>query len=146
MELQCSEMLSGHSFDRILLSPERTSSIDVFLRHKTTCRELHERELARARDEGFDEVIFANEKGQLTEGAISNIFIEQNGRLFTPPVRCGVLPRICRRRILNPGAQEKVLMLDDLKHADAVLLCNSVRGLHRAASFSLDCEIRCASK
>lgn len=117
----------------VKLSPECTSSTDAFLRHKTTRRETYDRQYAEARANGFDEVIFTNEKGEVTEGAISNIFIVQAGKLITPPLTCGVLPGIMRRHLLETyaAAEERVFTIEDLKAADAVLLCNSVRGIRR---------------
>jgi para-aminobenzoate synthetase/4-amino-4-deoxychorismate lyase len=123
------ERFSGH----IKLSQERTSSADLFLRHKTTRREFYDRKYAEARAEGFDEAIFMNEKGELTEGAISNLFIEQGGRLLTPPLTCGVLPGVFRRHLLetNRIAEERILTVRDLKTADGIFIGNSVRGLRR---------------
>jgi para-aminobenzoate synthetase/4-amino-4-deoxychorismate lyase len=120
------------------LSAEHTDSAGVYLRHKTTHRALYDQQFAEARAEGFDEVIFTNERGEITEGAISNIFIEKDGMLLTPPLSCGVLPGIYRRHLLETHAnvKERVLTIDDLKAADAVFLCNSVRGMHRVQTLS----------
>ena len=117
----------------VRISTERTHSTDVVLRHKTTHRELYERELAKARAEGCDEVLFLNERGELTEGAISNIFLQREGKLLTPPLASGVLAGIYRRHLLetNPTAEEHTLSPRDLDTAEAIYLCNSVRGLRR---------------
>jgi para-aminobenzoate synthetase/4-amino-4-deoxychorismate lyase len=124
----------------IWLSPERTSSTDVFMRHKTTQREIYDRGYAEARAAGFDEAIFQNEKSEITEGGISNIFIRKAGKLFTPPLSCGVLPGVFRRHLLETDAtaEEKVLTVEDLKAADAVFLCNSVRGLREVKSICFE--------
>ncbi|MBS1822696.1 MAG: aminodeoxychorismate synthase component I [Acidobacteria bacterium] len=116
------------------------NSGNVFLRHKTTRRELYDRELARAREDGFDEVLFLNERGELTEGAISTLFVRSGGRLLTPPLVCGVLPGVLRRHILatEPGAEERVLLPGDLYAAEAVFLGNSVRGLRRVVRIEGD--------
>jgi para-aminobenzoate synthetase/4-amino-4-deoxychorismate lyase len=115
----------------ILLSRERTSSGDLFLRHKTTQRKLYESQYAEARANSFDDTIFLNEKEEVTEGTISNIFIRRANRLCTPPLSSGVLPGVFRRHLLetNADAEECVLKIPDLESADAVFLCNSVRGL-----------------
>ncbi len=117
----------------VRISTERTHSSDVFLRHKTTHRELYERELAKARAEGFDEVLFLNERNELTEGAISNLFLQREGKLLTPPLASGVLPGILRRHLLetDPTVEERILTPRDLDTAEATFLCNSVRGLRR---------------
>lgn len=116
---------------RVRISPHRTCSGDPLLRHKTTLRELYDQEYAQARTEGFDEVLFLNECGELTEGAISTLFVARREHLLTPLLRSGVLPGILRRHLLatRPGAQEGVLTLEDLETAQAVWLGNSLRGL-----------------
>jgi para-aminobenzoate synthetase / 4-amino-4-deoxychorismate lyase len=48
-------------------------------------------------------------------------------------LNCGVLPGIFRRHVLetNADASEKVLTLKDLEAADAVYICNAVRGIRK---------------
>lgn len=119
----------------VRLSSSRVDSGDVFLHHKTTRRTLYDRELARAREDAFGEVLFLNERGELTEGAISTLFVRSGGHLLTPPLACGVLPGVLRRHILatDRTAEERVLLPGDLYAAEAVFLGNSVRGLRRVA-------------
>jgi para-aminobenzoate synthetase/4-amino-4-deoxychorismate lyase len=118
---------------RVRIAPQRTDPHDRFLFHKTTHRPLYARAFQAAKEAGFDDVLFFNTHGQVTEGAISNIFIEQSGRWFTPPVSCGLLAGVYRRHLLEtlPGAEERILSQEDLKAADAVYLTNAVRGLRR---------------
>jgi para-aminobenzoate synthetase/4-amino-4-deoxychorismate lyase len=107
------------------LSPERTHSGDEILRHKTSWRGLYETEVAHLKT---DEVIFRNEKGELTEGARSNIFIRRGGKLLTPPVSCGLLPGILRAELLESGqCEEAVLTEADL--SGEFHFGNSLRGL-----------------
>jgi para-aminobenzoate synthetase/4-amino-4-deoxychorismate lyase len=134
----------GRSTGHVRISPERISSDDVFLRHKTTCRDRYERLYAEARANGFDEVVFLNERDEITEGAISNIFIRRGGRLFTPPLSSGVLPGVFRRHLLetDASAEERVLNLRDLETADGVFLCNALRGMRQVNSLCLDSTFR----
>jgi para-aminobenzoate synthetase/4-amino-4-deoxychorismate lyase len=129
----------GSSPWAVRISPHRVKADDILLRHKTTQRELYDREYARARQDGFDEAIFLNEKEELAEGAISTLFVKLEGRLVTPPLASGVLPGVFRRHILatEPGAGERPLGLDDLRHAEAVYLGNSVRGLRPVARIEM---------
>ena len=129
--ITAAELAASKEPVRVRFSTGRTLSGDVFLRHKTTRRELYEREFARAQAEGFDEVIFLNERGEVTEGAISNIFVRKDGRLMTPPLRSGVLPGILRRHLLETGAEERVLTMKDIDSAEHVYVGNSVRGLRQ---------------
>jgi para-aminobenzoate synthetase/4-amino-4-deoxychorismate lyase len=107
-------------------------SSDPWLFHKTTRREVYDRELAAAREEGFFEVIFTNERGEVTEGAFTNLFLDRGGTLATPPVDCGLLDGVLRRHLLREGegrVTESVLFPADLVSAERILAGNSVRGL-----------------
>jgi para-aminobenzoate synthetase/4-amino-4-deoxychorismate lyase len=117
---------------RVRLSRRATDSRDPFLRHKTTRRALYDAERAAALADGFDEVLFLNRRGELTEGSITNVFLDVGGALFTPPAACGLLEGVGRRFTLadpESRAAERILTEEDLRLADRILLCNAVRGL-----------------
>ncbi|MES2771913.1 MAG: aminotransferase class IV, partial [Pseudomonadota bacterium] len=78
----------------------------------------------------FD-AIFLNTRGEVCEGARSNIFIERgDGLLHTPALSCGLLPGILRAQLLNSGrAVESVLSLEMLRSASKIYLSNALRGL-----------------
>jgi len=117
---------------RICFSPHRTDSSNRFLFHKTTNRTLYDTEHDRAREGGFFDCIFLNEHDEVTEGAITNLFIRRNGKYFTPPIDCGVLDGVFRRHLLRSRIiplQERVLAERDVREADEIYLCNSVRGI-----------------
>ena len=118
---------------RVSISPHRTDPADLWLYHKTTQRPLYALAHQSAAEAGYDDVLFLNLCGEVTEGAISNVFIEKNGRWFTPPVECGLLAGVYRRHTLETrdNVEEKVLTHDDLRGADAIYLCNAVRGLRK---------------
>jgi para-aminobenzoate synthetase / 4-amino-4-deoxychorismate lyase len=111
----------------------RVNSADKFFYHKTTRRNLYDVASRQAAAEGLSDFIFLNERGEVSEGAISNIWVIRNGEWLTPPVTSGLLAGIYRNHILktNPNARERVLYPDDLKNADELYLCNAVRGLWR---------------
>ncbi|MCP5364358.1 MAG: aminodeoxychorismate synthase component I [Hyphomicrobiales bacterium] len=135
-----------------LLAPETAQSLtftvsraavasgDPFQYHKTTNRGLYDREWACLHQEtGCDEVVFVNERGELTEGTRTNIFLERNGRLLTPPLSSGLLDGTLRRELLETRPQEvfeEIVTPADLAAADHVLLGNSVRGLRPARLLS----------
>jgi para-aminobenzoate synthetase/4-amino-4-deoxychorismate lyase len=118
---------------RVCISRERTDAKDAMLFHKTTHRPLYAEAFKEAVNSGFDDVLFMNRASEITEGAISNVFIEKDGRWLTPPVKCGLLAGVYRRHLLEtlPCVEERVLYEEDLREADAVYLCNAVRGLRR---------------
>jgi para-aminobenzoate synthetase/4-amino-4-deoxychorismate lyase len=118
---------------RAFISPQRTDSNDPIFYHKTTHRPMYAEAFKAAVDAGFDDVLFMNLSNEVTEGAISNIFIVKDSRWLTSPVECGLLAGVYRRHLLETlsRVEERVLHVDDLRHADAVFLCNAVRGLRK---------------
>jgi len=107
------------------LSPSRTDSQDELLRHKTSWRDLYDSEAIRLKT---DEVIFQNERGEVTEGSRSNIFINRDGVLRTPPLSSGLLPGILRAELLESGAAHEAILTEaDL--VGEIYFGNSLRGL-----------------
>ncbi len=119
---------------RFSIAPQRLDSQSLWLEHKTTNRAFYdEPRVAAHAASAVDEVLFLNERAELTEGSITNLFIERDGRLLTPALSSGLLPGTLRAELIAHGkAEEAVLHLDDLEQADAIWLGNSVRGLMRA--------------
>jgi len=115
------------------ISSQRMDPNNSFLYHKTTKRKLYDQERKKANLEGFFEVVFLNIYGELTEGSITNIFVSKKGKLYTPPLKCGLLPGVLREDLLKKRkAREKVLYEKDVFEADKVYLGNSLRGLLEA--------------
>ncbi|NMA98859.1 MAG: aminodeoxychorismate synthase component I [Phyllobacteriaceae bacterium] len=116
---------------RFAIAKERLDSGLLWLSHKTTNRAFYDQPRQRAHDaHGLDELVFCNERGELTEGSFTNLFVELGGRLLTPPLTAGLLPGTLRAELIANGeAEERVLALVDLEQADAIFLGNSVRGL-----------------
>lgn len=114
---------------RVLISDDRTEPENVFLYHKTTNRNFYDSRFHAARQAGFHEVLFCNTRGEVTEGAISNLFLRKGGRWFTPALECGLLPGLRRaERMRELQAEEASLTLADLTSADEVIVGNSLRG------------------
>ena len=108
-------------------------SDNILLQHKTSWRDHYDKERQESvKRLGVLDIIFSNDRGEITEGAISNIFIQKEDTLYTPPLSCGVLPGVMRETLLkdtNCKVEEKVLTKADVLSADAIFLSNSVRGL-----------------
>ncbi len=132
-----SEVLSGAGGEpkvvRMRIAKQRTEPQNRMLFHKTTHRRLYDETFRTAMEAGFDETLLLNVRGEVTEGAISNVFVEKDGRWMTPPIECGLLAGVFRRHLLETLAnvEETVLFLEDLQNADAVYICNAVRGMRK---------------
>lgn len=98
--------------------------------------------LARAKELGADEAIFANTAGHLCEGTGSNVFVVLGGTLRTPPLSSGCLAGITRELVCELlDVVEEDLPLSVLGEADEVFLTSSTRdvqGLHRVDHRELD--------
>lgn len=107
---------------------------DWRLRHKTTDRALHSAARRAARAAGAEEALFLRDDGLLTEGSFTNIFVERDGLLLTPPARLGLLPGVFRGQLLEEGrAREAELRLSDIE--PGFLIGNALRGLIPAKLF-----------
>jgi len=114
---------------RIALSEHRLRAGDPWLRIKTTQRELYDR-TRRDLPDHLDEIIFANERGEICEGTITNLFFDFGDGLITPPISCGVLPGVLRAELLGSGkCREGVVPYAQLDQVETIWAGNSVRGL-----------------
>ena len=98
---------------------------DFRLRYKTTDRAFFD-EARRA--SGAYETVFTDPEGKLTEGSFTNIFVERDGSLVTPPLGRGLMAGVLRATLLEKGeAVEGDLTIDDL--AGGFFVGNMLRGL-----------------
>jgi para-aminobenzoate synthetase/4-amino-4-deoxychorismate lyase len=121
----------------VLLANEQafpaTQAGDPLLLHKTTRRAEYDRGWREAEAKGAFDTLFFNERGELTEGGRSNVFVKLDGRWWTPPLASGVLPGVMRSVLLEEHAAglqaaERVLTRADLQNAEALIVCNALRG------------------
>ncbi len=100
---------------------------DVMLFHKTTRREPYERR--RAAHPEAEDVLLVNARGEVTESTIANLAVKLDGRWFTPPLDCGLLPGVGRTVSLREGrVEERRIMIDQLRAAEGLALVSTVRG------------------
>jgi len=125
-----SEMFQSFNEAKVIVSKNKIYTKNRFQYFKTTNRSLYNQEYNKYTSKGFFDVIYFNEKGELTEGAITNIFIYKNNVISTPPINAGILPGVYRKHLLknDSGIRERRLYLEDLLEADKIVLTNSVRG------------------
>jgi len=119
---------------KIALSKTIIQTNNPWIYYKTTNRKTYDNEWQYYKDRGIDEVIYQNEKGELTEGTRTNIFVDfGDKKLATPPISCGILNGILRQKLIENGdAYERILHADDLNAAQHIYVGNSLRGLKKA--------------
>jgi 4-amino-4-deoxychorismate lyase len=116
----------------VAISDVRLTSDDPWLRVKTTQRALYDTARAALPD-GVDEMIFLNERDELCEGTITNIFAERDDVLVTPSLSSGVLPGILRQTLIcSKRATVGKLTIEELRAAPNIYVGNSLRGLIKA--------------
>ncbi|MGF6776418.1 aminodeoxychorismate synthase component I [Paraburkholderia sp. GAS334] len=126
--------LQGDVVD-VLFAPDYgyapTEAGDVLLHHKTTRRAEYDRAWHEAESKGAFDMLFFNERGELTEGGRTTVFVKLDGRWWTPPLSSGVLPGVMRSVLLEDAelqAAERVLLRTEVEGAEALMLCNALRG------------------
>jgi len=83
-----------------------------------------------------DESLMLNDKGAICEASSANIFWRSGGLIYTPDSACGLVKGIAREILLERWqVQSAAFDVENLKHANSVMLCNSIRGA--MAVFSL---------
>ncbi len=115
-------------------SPHPVDAKSPWLYYKTTMRGLYDAQYKEAQKNGLFDYIFCNSAGEVTEGCISNIIIFRQGIYVTPPVTSGLLSGVMRQHILEDDTvpvDEKILTRQDVISAEAIFVCNSVRGIVR---------------
>ncbi|HEU5052224.1 MAG TPA: branched-chain amino acid transaminase [Hanamia sp.] len=83
-----------------------------------------------AKAKGFDEALLKDIEGYVAEAPGANIFMEKDGKLFTPQLG-NILPGITRATVfeiceeLNIPVEEKKITLAELQEADSAFFCGT---------------------
>ncbi|MEP6963832.1 MAG: aminotransferase class IV [Acidobacteriota bacterium] len=90
----------------------------------------------RAHEQGLDEVVLLNERGEVSECTSANIFVAQGEQVFTPPLSSGCLPGVTRAVLMEEirpagglRVTEKTLFPADLEAAEEVFITSTTREL-----------------
>lgn len=110
-------------------------------RHKTLNYMESVMALESASRQGFDECVFCNELGYLTECSVANVFFVSKGTLKTPDLECGLLDGIVRAKVIEIAKERGIAMEEGLftpnclLEADEVFLTSSGKGLRVVSEF-----------
>ena len=123
--------LPGATVD-VLLADEPLPDVNPLAAHKTTLRAAYDAGVQAAEQAGAFDSLFFHADGRLVEGGRSSVFVRLDGRWWTPPVADGALPGVMRGVLLaDPAwaAAERSLTRADLRRAQAMVVCNALRGV-----------------
>jgi branched-chain amino acid aminotransferase len=87
----------------------------------------------QAAEVGAKEALVKNVAGEVVEGATSNVFWFEGGKLWTPPVSAGILAGITRHHILeaardlNLPVEMRVPKVEELVDSEGVFISSSIR-------------------
>lgn len=111
-------------------SKVRRNETSPLTRHKTLNYGDNILEKRAAASCGLDDLIFLNSREEICEGSVSNIFFVSKGRIYTPPVFCGLLPGIMRRFVLQHAeVTEIVLTRASVDEMQECFVTNSLMGI-----------------
>jgi para-aminobenzoate synthetase/4-amino-4-deoxychorismate lyase len=113
------------------IAPQRLPEVHPLAAHKTTLRAVYDEGVRAAERAGAFDSLFFDCRGHLVEGGRSSVFVRLDGRWWTPPLADGVLPSVMRGVLLaDPawGAGERRITLAEVEAAEALLVCNALRG------------------
>jgi branched-subunit amino acid aminotransferase/4-amino-4-deoxychorismate lyase len=114
------------------LAPFQRFSESPLVRFKTTSYLENIFVFTWARGKGFFDALFTNERGEMTEGSITNVFFLRRGHIVTPPIESGLLPGITRKQVIRVARtcglsiSESTVTPGDLKKFDGAFVTNSV--------------------
>lgn len=132
----CEDVHSRPVAGVVRFAPEPVDNCSPYLYYKTSRRSLYDRQYSQVVEKGGLDAIFCNTNEEVTEGCISNVVVLKNGVYSTPLLACGLLPGVMREYLLvpaegSPELVESVLTREDVEQAEALFICNSVRGVVR---------------
>jgi para-aminobenzoate synthetase/4-amino-4-deoxychorismate lyase len=131
VEIQVLEPNIDSRIRRVALAPEALDSYNTMLFHKTTDRSAFNS--AQQLLNEYDDVVFFNERREVTEAVNANVVLSTDGQMWTPPISSGLLAGTFREQLLSEGViKERVIGVDELLNAGEFFLVNSVQKWMRA--------------
>jgi 4-amino-4-deoxychorismate lyase len=125
------EPLAADAVWTLRIAKTRLDADDPLIRHKTTRRAVYDAARAEFSHGEADEALLLNQRGEVCEGTITNVFIDIGEPvLVTPALASGLLPGVLRGEMIEQGrAKDAVVTEADLRAARALYVGNSLRGL-----------------
>ncbi len=94
------------------------------------------------KENGLDECLILNTKGNIIEGISSNIFLVKENIISTPSLREGCLPGIMRQKVIELARRNRFIIQDeqpikiqDIMAADEIFFTNAVKGIQWVVGF-----------
>lgn len=117
------------------ISSIKRNESSTIISHKTSNYMENYMEGQKALNEGYDDSLFLNTRGEVAETTKCNIFFASGGVLYTPETGCGILPGIIRDWVIGKSADMGIkcrqgkFSINELLDADEAFVTNSVIGI-----------------
>ena len=118
---------------RLTVYKAELKSTGILSNLKTNNYLLNTLAIQYARENGFDDAILLNSRGNICEASSSNLFMVQKGILFTPALSQGCVAGTKRRELLQilPGLgfqiEETIITKDMIFEMEEIFLTNAIR-------------------
>jgi branched-chain amino acid aminotransferase len=110
----------------VMVAPWRRDPRALVAGHKVTSYLENILMHDEARERGCADALFVGLRGELLEGAVTNVFLVVKGKLVTPNA-VGILPGVTRKVVLELAkVQERTVRLKELWKADEAFLTNAL--------------------
>lgn len=116
-------------------SPVYKHTSSLLVHHKTVNYLENLLVLKQARVQGFDDVLMHNEKDNITETAVANVFFKIGEKLYTPPISEGLLPGTFRRQVIQACNMLEIDLCEEpcpenlILKAKEVFITNAIMGI-----------------
>jgi branched-chain amino acid aminotransferase len=123
---------------KLTILPKHKKPIDVFSNLKHTDRAIYNAADEYAKQHKFHDAIIMNDKNNVADASIYNIFAVKDGVIYTPPLSDGpvqgVLRELLLTRLPETKVEERSLTIHDIYNADEIFLTNAIRGMRWVGS------------
>ena len=120
---------------RLTIFKAETKSNGILSNLKTNNYLLNTLAIQYAKDNGFDDALILNSRGNICEASSSNLFMVQKGILFTPALSQGCVAGTKRRELLEilPAlgfqVEETIISKDMVFEMEEIFLTNAIRAI-----------------
>lgn len=120
----------------LVLYPYPKNESSVLAGMKTISYGENTSALRFAKEHGRDDVVLINNRGEVSESALSNLLAWDGSEWFTPELGSGCLPGVTRELLVEFfGVKEKVMMPGDLEQMEALAITSSLRDVQAVSKF-----------
>lgn len=121
---------------RVTLYPYPKNQDSILAGVKTLSYGENAHSLRYAQENGFDDVLFLNQRGEVSESALANLLLFDGSRWWTPPLSSGALPGVTRELLIaHFEVGERTLSQRDLVEMKAMALTSSLRDIQAISKF-----------